>query len=71
MPDFPRPEHITELNPGGVDKLRGWLVRPNGSLTMGRVTFEAVEGGGVLVRTLPYTGPERVMRVAGRGAPGD
>ena len=51
-------EHITELNPGGVDKLRAWLVRPSGSLSMGRVTFEAVEGGGILVRSRPYTGPE-------------
>jgi hypothetical protein len=48
-------EHLTELNPVGVDRLRTWLARPNGSLTMGRVTFEAVAGGGILVRTKPYT----------------
>jgi hypothetical protein len=51
-------EHVTELNPGGTDKLRAWLARPRGSLSMGRVTFEAVAGGGILVRTRPYTGPE-------------
>lgn len=50
----PDREHLTELNPGGTGKLRAWLASPNGSLTMGRVTFEAVAGGGILVRTQPY-----------------
>lgn len=48
-------EHLTELNPCGVDRLREWLARPDGALSMGRVTFEAVAGGGILVRTKPYT----------------
>lgn len=58
VPSLGGHEHVTELNPPGTDKLRKWLVRPSGSLTMGRVTFEAVAGGGILVRTQSYTGPE-------------
>lgn len=45
------PDHLIELNPSGVNRLRKWLGHPGGALTMGRVTFESVAGGGILVRT--------------------
>jgi hypothetical protein len=48
------PQHIVPVLPGDMDALRGWLANPSGSLTCGRVTFEAVENGGILVRTWPY-----------------
>jgi hypothetical protein len=44
-------DHLIELNPSGVNRLRKWLGHPGGTLTMGQVTFEAVTGGGILVRT--------------------
>jgi hypothetical protein len=51
-------EHIVQISARDVDLLRSWLEWPNGSFGVGkrkdRVTFEAVQGGGVLVRTLPY-----------------
>jgi len=62
-PPVPDREHVTELNPAGAGKLRAWLEHPSGGLSMGRVTFEAVSGGGILVRTAPYAGPASVVRV--------
>jgi hypothetical protein len=54
-PDPGRPagdgEHLIELNPSGVVRLRDWLAHPDGALVMGRAGFEAVPGGGILVRT--------------------
>ena len=47
-------EHIVDLNAAEVARLREWLARPNGSHGRGRVHFNAVEGGGVMVRTHPY-----------------
>lgn len=49
-------EHIVQLNSRQVDALRVWLRSPNGChCPLDRVTFEAVENGGLLVRTQPYT----------------
>lgn len=49
-------EHIIQLNAAETADLRAWLVRPNGSLGDGnRMTVDAVEGGGILVRTRPYS----------------
>lgn len=53
-----RREHLVDVPYRHMANLRAWLERPNGSHNIGRVTFEAVEGGGVLVRTLPYSYPE-------------
>lgn len=47
-------EHIVELGRAQRETLIEWLQNPNGSHRAGRVTFEAVEGGGILVRTDPY-----------------
>lgn len=47
-------EHIVKVQPRDMEALRAWLVRPNGSHGRGRVTFEAVEDGGILVRTQPF-----------------
>lgn len=47
-------EHVAQLTPAERAALLEWLEHPNGSLSMGRVTFEAVENGGLLVRTEPY-----------------
>lgn len=47
-------EHIVAVAAKHMDNLRRWLERPNGSFTADRVTLEAVEGGGILVRTQPY-----------------
>lgn len=51
-------EHVIQLNAAQTADLRAWLARPNGSLTdgfNGRMTMDAVEGGGILVRTRPYS----------------
>ena len=44
-------EHIVQLSAGQCRELVAWLGHASGSRPLGRVTFEAVEGGGVLVRT--------------------
>lgn len=46
-------EHIVELNIKETTELAGWLLRGTGSHRVGRVTFESVGHGGVLVRTDP------------------
>jgi hypothetical protein len=52
-------QHIVTVPPGEMAGLREWMERPNGSLRIGRVTFEAVEGGAIWVRTDPYRGEVR------------
>lgn len=47
-------EHIVKVAAKHMDDLRRWLERPNGSFTVDRATLEAVEGGGILVRTRPF-----------------
>lgn len=50
-----RPEYIAQLSRSQREELSSWLRSPNGALTVGdRVTFEAVEGGGVLVRVRSF-----------------
>ena len=48
-------EHTVVIPAREMDALRRWMERPNGSSGFlgeaGRVTFEAVAGGGVMVRT--------------------
>jgi hypothetical protein len=51
-------EHIIQLSSAEKSKLALWLTRPNGSCPLNRVTFEAVTGGGILVRTRGYEGEE-------------
>jgi hypothetical protein len=50
-------EHIVQLNSRETQALREWLRAPNGSHISAnwRVTFDAVENGGLLVRTQPYS----------------
>lgn len=47
-------EHIVTVPASRMDDLRKWLEWPNGGIRIGRVCFEAVENGGILVRTDPY-----------------
>jgi hypothetical protein len=49
-------DHHVQLNATQTADLREWLARPSGSLSDGgRLTVDAVSGGGVLVRTRPYS----------------
>lgn len=54
---IPDREHIVQLNAAETAQLRRWLDRgPSGSVRVGkRLTMDAVEGGGMLVRTRPYS----------------
>lgn len=55
-PIFEDREHIVEVFPQDMDNLRKWLQRPNGALILGnRLVLEAVEHGGIFVRTQPFT----------------
>lgn len=54
---IPDREHIVQLNNEELIKLRKWLEFPNGGFHLKCVTFEAVENGGLLVRTQPYSYP--------------
>lgn len=47
-------DHLVELSEEDRRQLVAWMKRSGGSLIFDRVTFDAVEGGGVLVRTEPY-----------------
>lgn len=49
-------EHIVQMSSHETQKLREWLAHPSGSFSSstGDVAFDAVQGGGVLVRTQPY-----------------
>jgi hypothetical protein len=50
------PERIVQLGADDAARLRAWLARPNGGIKLGsRLTVEAVEGGGLLVRTRAWT----------------
>lgn len=46
-------EHVAWVRRKDLYRLRKWMEAPNGSFTVdnSRVTFEAVEDGGILVRT--------------------
>lgn len=49
-------DHHVQLNDAERQTLIGFLERPNGSWTgQGRLSVDAVSGGGVLVRTRPYS----------------
>lgn len=49
------PERIVQLSMAEAAQLRAWLHGPNGTLQLGpRLKVEAVEGGGLLVRTKPW-----------------
>lgn len=50
----PDRQHLVDVPARSMDALREWLARPNGSFMAGRVSFDAVEGGGILIRTRPY-----------------
>lgn len=50
-------EHVVEVPNAHMDRLRGWLERPNGALPLNRVTLEVVATGGILIRTRPYEAP--------------
>lgn len=60
-------EHIVQLNPDQRQSLQTWLKHPNGSLRLGRACFEAVQGGGILIRTDAYawSAPNKQSRSAG------
>lgn len=46
-------EHVAWVRGKDMDRLREWMKNPNGSFSIknSQVTFEAVEDGGILVRT--------------------
>jgi hypothetical protein len=49
-------DHTVQLNAVQTADLAQWLTRPNGSMSDGqRLSVDAVSGGGVLVRTRPYS----------------
>lgn len=50
----PRAEYIAELSAADRLDLTRWLLHGSGSAIFGRVTFESVVGGGVLVRVKRY-----------------
>lgn len=47
-------EFVARVQAWKMDWLRDWLKRPNGSVSIGQVTFDAVEGGGILIRSRPH-----------------
>lgn len=47
-------EHIVQINNNDRMQLCEWMASPNGSHRIGRVNFEAVVGGGLMIRTDPY-----------------
>lgn len=52
---IPDRDHHVSLNGAQVADLRAWLARPNGSMSDGgRLSVDALGGGGVIVRTRPY-----------------
>jgi len=54
-------EHIVELFSRDMPALRQWLQNPNGAFCDAgpRITLEAVQGGGILVRTRPFQGVDK------------
>ncbi len=59
-------EHLAQINLEERMRLQEWMKSPNGSLRFGRVCFEAVVGGGILVRTDPYDYAVETAARAGR-----
>ena len=55
-------EHTVALNKTDKDKLLEWLREGSGALTLGRVTFESVVGGGIFVRTQPWSSSHLARR---------
>jgi hypothetical protein len=53
---MPQPaEHVITISSEQREVLLDWLENPNGTLRMtGRLAVEAVEGGGVMIRTEPW-----------------
>lgn len=50
------PERIVQLSAEEAARLRAWLAAPNGGIRLGpRLTVEAVEGGGLLVRSRAWS----------------
>jgi hypothetical protein len=47
-------EHVACLSLAERERLQEWLEHPSGGLPLSLVTFEAVQGGGVMVRTTGY-----------------
>lgn len=59
-------EHIITIGSADRERLLEWLAAPNGSLRLSeRLVYEAVEGGGVMVRTTPWKPQEKPP--AGKG----
>jgi hypothetical protein len=53
----PWADHNVFIDADQAAKLREWLKTPNGSCVLGRqLTVEAVEGGGLKIRTRKWTG---------------
>ena len=50
---IPDQEHTVDVSAVDRRALVAWLQHGTGSYHTGRVTFEAVEGGGMLIRTRP------------------
>lgn len=53
--------HLNTIPPSSTQALRKWLERPSGSFTpegqsprQPRFSFEAVSGGGLMLRTWPF-----------------
>lgn len=52
-------EHLVQLSASQTFTFRRWLEFPNGSLSLDRrFSVNAVEGGGILIRTQPYSHEE-------------
>lgn len=52
---IPDRDHHVQLNSSDRAALVAWLERPSGSIWLGRVTLDAVAGGGIIVRTRPFS----------------
>lgn len=49
-------EHVIQVSARQVALLRKFLESPSGTLSLGRrLSINAVEGGGILVKTRPYS----------------
>ncbi len=67
---IPDREHIVDIYYRDMAELRTWMERPNGAhVVSDRVSFEAVEGGGVWIRTKPFR--YQAPRCVGCGNPRD
>jgi hypothetical protein len=61
-------QRIVKLDRAGKDKLAFWLHSGTGSFIIGNVAFEAVEDGGILVRTQVRQAARRELAVVEREA---